>query len=136
MKLIDLLENLLFALMTGLLAGLPLLALVLVGFTAFKALVLSNFDATSKAIIFMFFSISLIMTGIYIDIAWNSVNREKTKEEVTKEIREKIIKAKLELIAADVEIEKKDMFSSADALIKLVHKHIKLAKEYLDEVQR
>ena len=136
MKLIDLLENLLFALMTGLLAGLPLLALVLVGFTAFKALVLSNFDATSKAIIFMFFSISLIMTGIYIDIAWNSVNREKTKEEVTKEIREKIIKAKLELIAADTEIQYKDMFSDVNSLIDLVHKHIKIAEEHLNYVRR
>jgi fructose-specific phosphotransferase system component IIB len=71
---------------------------------------------------------------MYIDVAWNSVKSEKTKEEITKEIKEKILKAKLELFTADVEIEEKDMFSNADALIKLVHKHIKQAKEYLDEV--
>ncbi|MFP3190444.1 MAG: signal recognition particle protein Srp19, partial [Thermoproteota archaeon] len=38
-----------------------------------------------KAVIFVFSSISFIITGMYIDIAWNSVKSEKTKEEITKE---------------------------------------------------
>ena len=134
MKIADFLENLLFTLIVGLMAGLPLLAFGLFGYSIFYALALSNLNATDKAVIFVFSSISFIITGMYIDVAWNAVKSEKTKEEITKEIKEKILKAKLELVAADVEIEEKDMFANADALIKLVHKHIKLAKEYLDEV--
>lgn len=134
MKIADFLENLLFTLIVGLIAGLPLLAFGLFGYSIFYALALSNLNATDKAVIFVFSSISFIITGMYIDVAWNAVKSEKTKEEIAKEIKEKILKAKLELVAADVEIEKKDTFTNADALTKLVHKHIKQAKEYLDEV--
>ena len=134
MKIADFLENLLFTLIVGLMAGLPLLAFGLLGYSIFYALALSNLNETDKAVIFIFSSISFIITGMYIDVAWNAVKSEKTKEEIAKEIKEKILEAKLELVAADVEIEEKDMFTNADALIKLVHKHIKLAKEYLDEV--
>ena len=134
MKITDFLENLLFTLIVGLMTGLPLLAFGLFGYLIFHALALSNFSVTDKAVIFVFSSVSFIITGMYIDVAWNAVKSEKTKEEIAKEIKEKILKAKLELVAADVEIKEKDTFSNADALIKLVHKHIKQAKEYLDEV--
>jgi len=134
MKLLETLEDVLFALITGLMAGLPLLVLGLIGYIAFYALALSNFDVTTKAVTFILTTISFIITGMYIDVAWNSIKSENTKKEIIREVREKILRAKLELVAADAEIKERDMFQNVDALIKLVHKHIKLAKEYLDEV--
>ena len=134
MKLIEALENVLFALIVGLIAGLPILALGLVGYIIFNVLVLSDFSATTKAVIFIFATMSFIITGMYVDIAWNSIKSENAKDETAKKIREKALKAKLELVAADVEIKEKDMFQNADALIKLVHNHIIHAKEYLDEI--
>jgi len=134
MKLIETLEDVLFALIMGLMAGLPLLVLGLIGYFAFDALVLSNFDVTTKAVTFILTTISFIITGMYIDLAWNSIKSENTKNEIIREVREKILRAKLELFVADTEIKEKDMFQNADALIKQVHRHIELAKEYLDEV--
>jgi len=134
MKPLETLEDVLFALVTGLIAGLPLLVLGLIGYIAFDALVLSNFDVTTKAVTFILTTISFIITGMYIDVAWNSIKSENTKKEIIREVREKILKAKLELFVADMEIKEKDMFQNADALIKQVHRHIELAKKYLDEV--
>jgi len=51
------------------------------------------------------------------------------------EIYDKVAKARLELIAADTEIMYKDMFSSPDSLIDLVHSHIKIAMEHLNDVR-
>jgi len=134
MKLLETLEDVLFALVTGLIAGLPLLVLGLIGYIAFDALVLSNFDVTTKAVTFILTTISFIITGMYIDVAWNSIKSENDKKEIITEVREKILNAKLELFVADMEIKEKDMFQNADALIKQVHRHIELAKKYLDEV--
>jgi hypothetical protein len=50
------------------------------------------------------------------------------------EIYDKVAMAKLELIAADVEIAEKEMFSSPDSLINLIHEHIKIAMEHLNDV--
>ena len=51
------------------------------------------------------------------------------------EIYDKVAMARLELIAANTEIMYKDMFSSPDSLIDLVHKHIKIAMEHLNNVR-
>ena len=134
MKLLETLEDVLFALIVGLMAGLPLLVLGLIGYIAFDALVFSNFDIVTKAVTFILTTISFIITGMYIDLAWNSIKSENAKKEIIREVREKILKAKLELFVADTEIKEKDMFQNADALIKQIHRHIELAKEYLDEV--
>jgi hypothetical protein len=50
------------------------------------------------------------------------------------EIKDTIFDAKFELVAADAEIRQRDTFSNPEDLIKLVHEHIKIAKEHLDNV--
>jgi len=50
------------------------------------------------------------------------------------EIMDKVLDARFELAAADAEIRQKGMFSDPEQLIKIVHEHIKFAREHLSNV--
>jgi F0F1-type ATP synthase membrane subunit b/b' len=93
---------------------------------AFYELAISNISLISKFLVFVL----IVLFDMY--LAWDFTDRHyKVK---IAEIKDTILKAKFELATADAEIRYRDMFSSADSLIKLVHEHIKIAKEHLDHV--
>jgi hypothetical protein len=101
-------------------------AAVWTNFFAFSVLAISN---TSLIIKFLSF-VLIVLFDMY--ITWDFIDtRYRVK---MAEIKDTIFDAKFELVAADAEIRQRDTFSNPEDLIKLVHEHIKIAKEHLDNV--
>ena len=99
---------------------------VWVNFYAFYVLTVSGASLASKFLVF----IMIILFDIF--LAWSYIDRHYSVK--IAEIKDAVLDARFELAAADAEIRQRDMFSSPDDLIKLVHEHIKIAKEHVDHV--
>jgi len=97
---------------------------VLLNVLAFYYVALSGIGLLDKAVLFA--------AAVLLDVtlAWTSEYRR------IDEIYDRVAKARLELIAADTEIMYREMFSSTDSLIDLVHDHIKRAMEHLNDARR
>jgi len=97
---------------------------VLLNILTFYYVAISEIGVVDKAVLFA--------AAVLFDVALSWTNQYQRLDEVA----DSVAKAKLELVAADTEIQYKDMFSSPDSLINLVHKHIKIAMEHLNYVCR
>jgi len=103
--------------------GLLIAYAVLLNVLVFYYVAISEIGVADKAVLFA--------AAVLLDAAlvWSNGCRND-------EIYDRVAKARLELIAADTEIMYKEMFSSTDSLIDLVHNHIKIAMEHLNNVRR
>ena len=93
---------------------------------AFYELAISSASLISRFLAFVL----IVLFDMY--VAWSFTDRHYKIRMA--EIKDKILMAKFELAAADAELRNKDMFSDQGQLIGLVHEHIKIAKEHLDNV--
>jgi len=103
--------------------GLLVAFAVLSNMLTFFYVAVSKIGVVDKAVLFA----AAVLLNIV--IIWNNEYWKMN------EIYDKVAMAKLELIAADVEIAEKEMFSSVDSLINLIHEHIKIAMEHLNDVR-
>jgi hypothetical protein len=103
--------------------GLLIAYAVLLNVLAFFYVAISEIGVVDKSVLFA--------AAVLLDVtlAWY---RDSQRID---EIYDKVAMARLELIAADVEIAEKEMFSSLDSLIDLVHEHIKIAMKHLNDVR-
>jgi len=93
---------------------------------AFYELAISSASLISKFLVFVL----IVLFDMY--VAWNFTDRHYKIRMA--EIKYRILMAKFELAAADAELRNKGMFSDQGQLVGLVHDHIKIAKEHLDNV--
>jgi hypothetical protein len=97
---------------------------------AFYVLAISSASPASKFLVFIF----IALFNMY--LAWNFTDRHYRVKMA--EIMDKVLDARFELAAADAEINaeigQKGMFSDPEQLIKIVHDHIKIAREHLSNV--
>jgi hypothetical protein len=97
---------------------------------AFYALAISAAGLGDKLVAFVL----VVLFDMF--LAWNFTDRHYRVKMA--EIMDKIFDARFELAAADAEINaemrQKGMFSNQEQLIKIVHEHIKIAREHLDNV--
>jgi len=103
--------------------GLLVAFAVLSNMLTFFYVAISEIGVVDKAVLFA----AAVLLNIV--LVWNNEYWKMN------EIYDKVAKARLELIAADTEIMYKDMFSSPDSLIDLIHSHIKIAMEHLNDVR-
>ena len=93
---------------------------------AFYELAISSVSLISKFLVFVL----IVLFDMY--VAWNFTDRHYKIRMA--EIKYRILMAKFELAAADAELRNKGVFLDQGQLIGLVHEHIKVAKEHLDNV--
>ena len=103
--------------------GLLVAFAVLSNMLTFFYVAISEIGVVDKAVLFA----AAVLLNIV--LVWNNEYWKMN------EIYDKVAKARLELIAVDTEIMYKDMFSSPDKLINLIHSHIKIAMEHLNDVR-
>jgi len=101
-------------------------AAVWANLSAFYVLAISGASLASKFLVF----ILIALFNMY--LAWNFTDRHYRVKMA--EIMDKVLDARFELAAADAEIRQKGMFSDPEQLIKIVHEHIKFAREHLSNV--
>ena len=105
-------------------------AAVWANLSAFYVLAISGASLASKFLVF----ILIALFNMY--LAWNFTDRRYRVKMA--EIIDKVLDARFELAAADAEINaeirQKGMFSDPEQLIKIVHEHIKIAREHLNNV--
>jgi hypothetical protein len=104
--------------------GLLIAVAVWLNISAFYYVAISTIGILDKAIVFAS-TMLLDMT-----IMWLNMSQR------IDEIVDRVAKARIELIVADIEIAHKEMFSDLNSMIDTVHNHIKIAKEQLDGVPR
>jgi hypothetical protein len=109
--------------MRKIIKGLLIALAVLINISAFYVVAISKIGILDKAVVFA--------VVVMYDVAFVLRNEYQRFSEIA----DSVAKARLELIAADTEIRYKDMFSDPDSLIDLVHKHIKIAQEHLNDVR-
>jgi hypothetical protein len=93
---------------------------------AFYELAVSSASLISKFLVFVL----IVLFDMY--VAWDFTDRRYTV--MMAEIKDRILMAKFELAAADAELKNTGMFQDQEKLVELVHDHIKIAKEHLDNV--
>ena len=91
---------------------------------AFYALAISGVSIIGKFLVF----VVVVLFDMF--LVWNMIERRYAVK--IAEIKDRILVAKFELAAADAELRNKGVFS--DQVVGLVHEHIKIAKEHLDNV--
>jgi hypothetical protein len=93
---------------------------------AFYVIAVSSAGLIGKFLVFVL----IVLFDMY--VAWDFTDRRYTV--MMAEIKDRILMAKFELAAADAELKNTGMFQDQEKLVELVHDHIKIAKEHLDNV--
>jgi hypothetical protein len=122
-----------FALLIGAILSIPFLLLGVFGYMIFDA-VTSNLGLAVRVAIFAAGSASFIATGFYAKSVLCSLKSMEIKDEIEKDIKENIVKATLELAAADEVLREALHEAPLDDALKLAREHVKTAKEYLDKL--
>jgi len=123
-----------FALLIGAILSIPFFLLGVFGYMIFYAVTSSNLGLAVRAAIFAAGSASFIATGFYAKSVLCSLRSMEIKDEIEKDIKENIVKATLELAAADEVLREALHEAPLDNALKLAREHVKTAKEYLDEL--